>query len=823
MSLQNKNRQERMLRQTVIVTAWFIIVLGVSMAFAWLTQGMWQATLARGFFYMKFNTSLAFICGGVGLLAVLQGSKRTTLAAGSFVLFVGGVTLVEYLTGTNPGFDEWLLKDFHYVDNPYPGRMAPAPSLALTCAGIQLLLMACGNWQKSRHNAVKELLGFLVFALGAEGLIGHVAGIAQAYSWGSYAQMAPQAATGFMALGIGLLALAWYRQEIRIAHVPLWVPGLLCLLVLLFDLATPRGVAVGIVYVPLIFCGLWFTRPHATFVFATIASLLTVIAFFAKAPSNVETWMVVLNRVMTISMLWFVASLVYFHRKKQEAFRQSENTLSAVVDNVIDGLITINERGRISTFNPACERIFGYTAAEVIGQNIKMLMPEPYHSKHDGYLSHYVATGEAHIIGTSGREVAAKRKDGSVFPMDLSISAFELADGRHFSGIIRDITARKQAEQEIKDGAIRLKAVFDTVVDGLITINSHAIVQTFNASAERIFGYKAEEVIGENIKMLMPEPYHGEHDGYVGNYLKTGQAKIIGVGREVSAKRKDGSIFPMELGISAFTIGKETAFVGIIRDITARKEAETKLLRYTNALERSNKELDDFAYIASHDLKEPLRGLFNNAKFLEKDYKDKIDAGGVGRLQRLCYLTQRMEILVNDLLYFSRLGRQELAIQPTDLNAAIRDIESMMETTLKEKNATISIPHTLPEIVCDKTRVTEIFRNLISNAVKYNDQEKKIVEIGYMDEVRTKTGIAKNVFYVRDNGIGIEEEFYEEIFRIFKRLNEEDDDKKGTGVGLTFVRKIVDRHGGRIWLESKLGQGTTFYFTLTLGATYAAS
>jgi light-regulated signal transduction histidine kinase (bacteriophytochrome) len=180
-----------------------------------------------------------------------------------------------------------------------------------------------------------------------------------------------------------------------------------------------------------------------------------------------------------------------------------------------------------------------------------------------------------------------------------------------------------------------------------------------------------------------------------------------------------------------------------------------------------------------------------------------------------------MEQLVNDLLYFSRLGRQELAIQQTDLNAAIRDIESMMETTLKEQNATISIPHALPEIVCDKTRVTEIFRNLISNAVKYNAQKKKIVEIGCLNEMKTKNGVETQVFYVKDNGIGIENEFYEEIFRIFKRLNEEDDDKKGTGVGLTFVRKIIDRHGGHIWLESALGKGTTFYFTLTQGATYA--
>lgn len=377
--------------------------------------------------------------------------------------------------------------------------------------------------------------------------------------------------------------------------------------------------------------------------------------------------------------------------------------------------------------------------------------------------------------------------------------------------------------QQLRDGANRIHAILDTVPDGLITIDSRAIVQSFNAAAERIFGYKPEEVIGRNIRMLMPEPYHAEHDSYVLNYLETGVAKVIGIGREVSAKRKDGSIFPMDLGVNEFHIGSERAFVGLIRDITARKEAEMNLIRYTSALERSNKELDDFAYIASHDLKEPLRGLFNNARFLEQDYQDKLDKDGVARLRRLGYLTQRMEKLVNDLLYFSRLGRQELAIQPTDLNAAIRDIESMIDVTMKEQNATILIPRPLPGIVCDKTRVTEIFRNLIVNGIKYNDRERKIIEIGCVENMKTQNGIERQVFYVKDNGIGIEAEFHEEIFRIFKRLNEEDDSRKGTGVGLTFVRKIVERHGGRIWLESEPGNGTTFYFTLTQGAAYAAT
>jgi signal transduction histidine kinase len=251
------------------------------------------------------------------------------------------------------------------------------------------------------------------------------------------------------------------------------------------------------------------------------------------------------------------------------------------------------------------------------------------------------------------------------------------------------------------------------------------------------------------------------------------------------------------------------------------ERSNTDLARQTAALERSNAELGDFAQIASHDLKGPLRGPSNNARFLHEDYAKKLDRDGVGRLLRLGYLCQRMERLIDDLLHFSRLGRQELGGKVTDLNAVIRDIEPMSETTLKECNASIVIPQELPRIGCDSVRITEVFCNLIVNAIKYNESTAKLIEIGYFNELKTGGATEEQVFYVKDNGIGVAEVFHEDIFRIFMRINAEDDDKKGIGVGLTFVRKIVERHGGRIWLDSALGKGATVYFTIAQGTAYA--
>jgi PAS domain S-box-containing protein len=368
----------------------------------------------------------------------------------------------------------------------------------------------------------------------------------------------------------------------------------------------------------------------------------------------------------------------------------------------------------------------------------------------------------------------------------------------------------KRTSRELGRSQSALRAVVDHAVDGLITLDAAGIVKSYNPACERIFGYAESEVAGRHFKMLLPDPSQSPED-LVGDALGiTGSA-----GREYNARRKGGAVFPVELSISAFTLDGAQHFSGIVRDITQRKAAEEELADYTRALERSNKELDDFAYIASHDLKEPLRGIHNHSRFLLEDNAEKLEKESVDRLDRLVYLSQRMERLVNDLLYFSRLGRQELAIQPADINEVIHDVESTLDVFLSERKAKILVPNKLPSVVCDKTKVTELFRNLITNAIKYNDKPEKSVEIGWFAQHKSADGEAmRNVFYVRDDGRGIAREFHTEIFRIFKRLQGGKEKEEGTGVGLTFVKKIVERHGGRIWLESEPGHGTTFYFTL---------
>ncbi len=379
-----------------------------------------------------------------------------------------------------------------------------------------------------------ELLGYLVFALGTAGMLGYIENAVYAYTWGSQARMSPHTAIGFMLLGAGLTALVWLGQNQRIARVPLWVPAALCLSVLMVDLATPRGIAAGIAYAPLVFCSIWFLRPHVTFVLAILASLLILLGFLVKSPSEVAHWVITLNRFISVGAVWLAAAVVYAGHRSETAFLRSESRLRSIIGHAPDGLISINSRGIIESVNPVCERIFGYTADEMLGRNISMLMPEPYRSDHDRYLERYLDGGKSRIIDTVGREVSGQRKDGSVFPMDLSVSTFHLADGQHFSGIIRDITARK--------------------------------------------------------------------------------------------------------------------------------EAQIELMRYTEALERGDPELDDFAYIASHDLKEPLAACERrvSARRLWQRLTGRRTSAEADAV-----LTDRLERLISDLLYFSRsAGRNWQSVQP---------------------------------------------------------------------------------------------------------------------------------------------------------------
>lgn len=277
--------------------------------------------------------------------------------------------------------------------------------------------------------------------------------------------------------------------------------------------------------------------------------------------------------------------------------------------------------------------------------------------------------------------------------------------------------------------------------------------------------------------------------------------------------------FALETPAAAFSIvvfvfmgGCFAFFFDRLQRALRRADEALEALRQRSAeLERSNRELDDFACIASHDLKEPLRGLHNYASFLQEDYAARLDDEGKRYLDRMQRLVERLTALIDRLLAYSRVGSKELPVEPVALDALLDDVVADLQPFLAEQGVGLVRATPLPTLTCNALRVGEVFQNLITNAAKYNDKPEKRVEIGCSGRGATEK---PPVFYVRDNGIGIAPQHSDSVFRIFKRLHEQEKFGGGTGAGLTIAKKIVERHGGRIWLESAPGEGTTFFFTL---------
>lgn len=274
-----------------------------------------------------------------------------------------------------------------------------------------------------------------------------------------------------------------------------------------------------------------------------------------------------------------------FTERKQldEALAAEKSRSQAILYATADGLITIDERGTVASMNGAAERLFGYQAEEVIGRNVNMLMPSPYREEHDGYLQNYTRTGIAKIIGKE-RELEAVRKDGRKFPIALRVSEMRDGDKRVFIGTVQDITARKAVEAENARLQARAQAIFQFTADCLITIDERGLIQSCNATAEKLFGYRSEQLIGKNISTLAASPYREEHDSYLQNYLRTGIAKIMGKERELEAIRSDGSKFPIALRIAEMKDGDKRLFIGTVQDITGRKNAETERQRLFDAI-----------------------------------------------------------------------------------------------------------------------------------------------------------------------------------------------------------------------------------------------
>jgi two-component system sensor kinase FixL len=468
--------------------------------------------------------------------------------------------------------------------------------------------------------------------------------------------------------------------------------------------------------------------------------------------------------------------------------------LDAIIRTTVDAIIVIDAKGSIEFFNPGAERLFGYAAADVIGKNVNLLMPEPFHGEHDGYLRRYLETGRAAIIGT-GREVIGKRNDGSTFPLHLSVGQLTVDGERKFTGMLHDLTARVSLEQQLRASEERWRAIIASAVDAIVVIDARGLIESFNPAATRLFGYDEHEVRGQNVNVLMPSPYRYEHDSYLSRYLSTGDPKIIGSGREVTGRRRDGSTFPLHLSVGETTAGGERKFTGILHDLTARVALEERM-RDQSALAK----LGEMAAMIAHEVKNPLAGIRGAIQVIGgRMPADNTDAGMMKEIVRRI---DSLDAMMKDLLLFARPPKPKRT--PTDIVTMLRATAGLLTQDEGARDVQVDINGLAPPVPADGEMLKMVFHNLLINGAHAMQGHGRI-------RVNVTTENAACQIAFSDDGPGIPLEVREKVFTPFFTTK-----RRGSGLGLPTAKRFIEAHDGRITIQSPPSGGTTVVVQLPL-------
>jgi PAS domain S-box-containing protein len=502
--------------------------------------------------------------------------------------------------------------------------------------------------------------------------------------------------------------------------------------------------------------------------------------------------------------------LIAERNQTEEALRESEQLYRAVVENVADG-IAINVGATRAFVNEAFLKIHGLSdPSQIVGSPIdRFIDPEDRQLVIQRTLARQRGEPVPHVY-----EYRILRADGEVRTVQTSASPIVYRGQAAALAALRDRTEEKLAEQLLRDSENKFRSVVETATDAVVSADRGGRIIFFNKSAEQTFGYTVQDVMGRPLTLLIPEKLQSAHRRGFAHYVSSGQGSLLGRTVELTGLRRDGAEFPLEISLATWDSNGEPFFTAFIRDITKRKHAENTITQlnedlktYTEQLQAMNQELEAFSYSVSHDLRAPLRAIDGFSRILIEEYSGSLPPDAQRLLNIVRSNTQQMGTLIDDLLAFARLSRQSFDCTTIDMAALAQAALEELEKAEPRPLVPVTI-HALVPAQGNVSLIQQVMINLISNAVKFSRfRAQPRVEIGCF------TDRNENTYFVKDNGVGFDMAAADKLFGVFQRLHSVEE-FEGTGVGLAIVKRIINRHNGRVWVDAKADEGATFYFTL---------